>query len=201
MVFFESCESLEQCFSNAESLLSRTRIKKESQQYYIKKINEFNLEFFKSQLDILAITVIGYDDEIYPSLLKEIEFPPLVLYSYGRTDLLNCPKIAVVGPRDMTEYGEQACRYFSSELSSELTIVSGLALGVDAIAHQSSIDNNGKTIAVLGCGVDVVYPKKNIDLYDEIKCKGILLVSEYPPSTQPNQYFFPQRNRIISRAL
>ena len=195
--FLESCETVEQCFANSEALLSQTRIKKESQQYYVKKINEFNLEFFKSQLDALVINIISYDDEVYPSLLKEIEFPPLILYSYGQKELLQEPKIAVVGPRDMTEYGEQACRFFSSELSPELTIVSGLALGIDAIAHQSALDKFGKTIAVLGCGVDVVYPKKNIELYDEIKQKG-LLISEYPPGTQPNQYFFPQRNRIIS---
>ena len=138
------------------------------------------------------------DDLEYPELLRSIPDPPAVLYCLGNTDLLHTNCLAVVGSRSATSYGRRMAFSLSEQLARRgVTIVSGLALGIDSEAHGGALSGGGRTIAVLGCGLDVVYPKQNKDLYDRI-CLAGLLVSEYPLGTRPEGFRFPARNRIIA---
>ena len=142
------------------------------------------------------ITII---DEKYPKRLLEINDPPKILYVEGDMNLLNNDSIAIVGSRKSTEYGRKYAKKFAEELSkNNVTIISGLAIGIDSIAHEYSKSNLGKTIAVLGCGLDYVYPQENILLYKQILKNGGCIISEYPLGTKADTKKFPKRNRIIS---
>ncbi|MCK5070812.1 MAG: DNA-processing protein DprA [Desulfocapsa sp.] len=141
---------------------------------------------------------ICFADPRYPLSLKEISDPPQVFYVQGRIELLNSPCLAIVGSRAATAYGKRSSFVLAKELaSSGVTVVSGLAAGIDSEAHRGALSVQGATIGVLGCGLDIVYPKQNNGLYDQIR-KGGLLVSEYPLGTKPDSFRFPARNRIIS---
>jgi DNA processing protein len=134
----------------------------------------------------------------YPALLEEIYDPPLVLYARGQLEMIADPCIAVVGTRKPTVYGLQMAQGIASDLGSRgIHIVSGLARGIDAAAHRGCLEGEGKTIAVLGCGIDIVYPKEHKQLTQKILERG-LLVSEFAPGTSPSPQNFPVRNRIIS---
>jgi DNA processing protein len=134
----------------------------------------------------------------YPSLLQEIPDPPEVLYIMGRRELLTRPAIGIVGTRAPTVYGKQVARQLARELvERRMGVVSGLARGIDSEAHRGALEQGGDTIAVLGCGVDIVYPTENRKVAASIREQGVI-VSEYPPGTQPRRGFFPERNRIIS---
>ncbi len=134
----------------------------------------------------------------YPTSLEEIYDPPLVLYARGDIGLLKAPSIAIVGTRRPTLYGLQMAEGLSSDLACRgLTIVSGLARGIDAAAHRGCLANCGRTIAVLGCGIDVVYPREHRQLTEKILQTG-LLVTEFVPGTSPAPQNFPVRNRVIS---
>ncbi|WP_102271470.1 DNA-processing protein DprA [Cytobacillus massiliigabonensis] len=149
-----------------------------------------------SQNDIRIITI--YDDE-YPLLLKETYQPPWVIYAKGDISLLKKDNLlAVVGSREYTEYGENAINYLLPKLIEKgIVIVSGLAMGIDAIAHHTAIRNDGRTIGVIAGGLFNIYPKTNKDLAEEMM-KNQLIISEYPPHTKPDKWQFPMRNRIIS---
>ncbi len=144
------------------------------------------------------ITPVTYYCDTYPALLKNIYDPPLTLFCMGNTQLLNSRCISVVGTRKMSAYGKKATQYFVSQLAKYYTVVSGLAYGVDTCAHEATLAAGGKTIAVLGSGLLNIYPASNAGLAENIVCGGGLIVSEYQSRTQPNQYNFPMRNRIIS---
>ncbi len=134
----------------------------------------------------------------YPSLLEEIYDRPLVLYARGHLEILASPCISIVGTRKPTLYGLQMAQGIASDLASRgLTIVSGLARGIDGASHRGCLEGGGTTIAVLGCGIDIVYPKEHKQLTQRILEKG-LLISEFPPGTSPTPQNFPVRNRIIS---
>ena len=142
--------------------------------------------------------VITLADESYPRALLEIADPPAVLYAHGRVDLLQRPALAIVGSRNASAQGESNAEHFAKALSDAgLTIVSGLALGIDAAAHRGGLSGAGSTIAVLGTGVDVVYPNRNAELAAEIARRG-LLVSEFALGTPAIAQNFPRRNRLIS---
>ena len=145
---------------------------------------------------IKAITVF---DENYPSLLKEIYQPPWVLFAKGNLSLLEKqPKLAVVGSRQATQYGKNAIRLMFPQLVEKgVVIVSGLATGIDTLAHEYAMKNGGNTIAVIAGGLYHIYPKENTELAREMM-KTQLVVSEYPPDTKPLRWHFPARNRIIS---
>jgi len=148
--------------------------------------------------DNLGLHLIAWDDQRYPALLKEIASPPLVLYVKGEAALLGKPALAVVGARAATSYGQKIAGEIATGLAHQgMTVVSGMALGIDGVAHRGALAAGGKTIAVLGCGVDVAYPAQHHELYDEIATQGAL-VSDYPLSTPPEGFRFPARNRIIS---
>src|SRR6266404_9727770 len=142
--------------------------------------------------------VITLADESYPRALLEIADPPAVLYAHGRADLLQRPALAIVGSRNASAQGESNAEHFGRALSDAgLTIVSGLALGIDAAAHRGGLAGAGSTIAVLGTGVDGVYPSRNAELAAEIARRG-LLVSEFALGTPAIAHNFPRRNRMIS---
>ena len=142
--------------------------------------------------------VVTLADDQYPRLLLEISDPPALLYAHGNLDLLGRPALAIVGSRNGTAQGLRNAEGFAKAFSAGgLTIVSGLALGIDAAAHRGGLAGAGSTIAVLGTGIDVVYPKGNASLFAEIATRGLLL-SEYPVGTPSIGHNFPRRNRLIS---
>ena len=142
---------------------------------------------------------ITINDDIYPECLKEISDPPEKLYYKGNLELLKSERmIAVVGTRNPSSYGKLCCEYMIKKMSKvDITIVSGFAKGIDSIAHKTSLLTDGKTIAVIASGLDIVYPASNLSLYREIEEKGLIL-SEYEAGVKPFKSNFPQRNRIIA---
>lgn len=183
--------------------------------------SDFSVERYAEELEKKNVSFLTLADREYPALLAKIKNPPFVLYMNGdeetfyslsdpelaRSELVervegesrSSPTIAVVGTRNMTQYGAEVTRILTSELvQSEFVIVSGLALGVDAAAHRATIENGGKTIAVLGCGVDCVTPRENEALYNSIVNGNGCVVSELPLGHPPTKGSFPSRNRIIA---
>ncbi len=174
-------------------LLNEQEFNKMSQNLDDLTFNE-QLYDFKSE----GIEFVTIYDERYPSQLKEIENPPLCLYCLGNLQLLNTSCISIVGSRKPTEYGVVVTSDYAKTLSQAgLTVVSGMAIGVDTFAHHSVLDNNGATIAVLAGGFHHVYPVTNFGLFRELKSDN-LVITEASPNTQPTQYLFPFRNRIIA---
>lgn len=142
--------------------------------------------------------ILRLGTSIYPSLLAEIPDPPLILYAQGDLDCLTQPHLSIVGTRQPSRSGAETAWHFAHELAtSGLTIVSGMALGIDAQAHRGCLAAGGKTIAVLGTGIDVIYPRRHQELAHQIVERGLLL-SEFPLSSPPNAHHFPQRNRLIA---
>ncbi|MBI5234933.1 MAG: DNA-protecting protein DprA [Deltaproteobacteria bacterium] len=152
-----------------------------------------------SRVEAAGAAVITFNDPGYPAVLREIDAPPCLLYAKGAAlDSLNTPTTALVGTRRPTHYGVRVAGKIAMGLASMgVTVASGMARGCDAAAHKGALDAGGLTVAVLGTGVDVVYPRDNAKLYEDIVAKGVVL-SEFPMTTQPRPYNFPQRNRIIS---
>ncbi|WP_176761033.1 DNA-processing protein DprA [Desulforhopalus singaporensis] len=141
---------------------------------------------------------ICWQDADYPGQLRHLVDPPPVLYVQGDPSLLTRPSVAVVGSRAATGYGRRICTGLCSLLAAKgVVVVSGLALGIDTHAHEGALQCGGMTVAVLGCGLDVIYPKQNLSLLEKIRRSG-LVVSEYPLGTRPEPFRFPARNRIIA---
>lgn len=144
--------------------------------------------------------VLTPDSDRYPAALRDIYAPPAVLYLLGNLgDLDSRPAIAMVGTRKFTDYGKQVTQDISLGLAQRgISIVSGLAAGIDAISHRAALQAGGHTIAVLGCGPDIIYPKSNTDLHGDILRAGGAILTEYPPGETPLAYHFPVRNRIVA---
>jgi len=169
---------------------------------FIQFRNQFDPKKELKKLKEKGIGVLSQEDDKYPQSLKKIADPPICLYIKGDLSNFDFEKdffMAIVGTRKPTSYGEILVKKFSSQLASMgIIIVSGMALGIDALAHWEALKVGGKTIAVLGCGVDVIYPPSNDKLYQEILKKGGLIVSEFPPGRTVLKGLFVARNRIIS---
>ncbi|HHR6132098.1 TPA: DNA-processing protein DprA [Providencia alcalifaciens] len=149
-------------------------------------------------LEIKENQLITFLDVQYPFLLKQIYNPPLLLFVSGRSELLSEKQIAIIGSRQVTAYGKKWTEAFVRKfIDYNLVITSGLALGIDGISHRTAIENQGKTVAVLGSGLSHIYPKQHFDLAERIRSEGVL-VSEYFPDAPPLAKQFPRRNRIIS---
>ena len=163
----------------------------------------FNEDYeLQPYLDILRKSDYSYVtilSDQYPAILKKQNMPPFVLFYYGDLSLLSNAYrlVSVVGSRECTEYGIAKTREVVKELAKEYIIVSGMARGIDTVAHQTAIEMGAKTIAVLGTGINICYPLSNKHLYEELK-KNHLIISEYPGDVMPEPYFFPRRNRIIA---
>lgn len=152
----------------------------------------------RAQLASLRATTITLADERYPRLLREIVDPPLALHYRGDVSLLSLPALAMVGSRRASPYAINAASHLARQLApSGLVIVSGLARGVDSASHQAALECGGRTIAVVGTGIDIIYPRSNARLHRIIAERGLVL-SEFPPGTAPKPENFPMRNRVIS---
>lgn len=149
--------------------------------------------------EIKGVTLLTPEDDLYPYNLKQIEDCPPILYALGNTDLLkNDNAVAVVGSRHASISARRLAKQISSDLAAKnIVVVSGMARGIDSAAHEGALAENGNTIAVLGTGIDVIYPKENEDLYKKLIKNGLIL-SEYPFRTGPQATNFPRRNRIVS---
>jgi len=147
-----------------------------------------------------GINYITFEDDTYPELLKNIDNPPSVIYYKGNLEEINFKRtLAVVGSRKTSRYAKEAVDILISQLSgTDITIVSGLASGIDTTAHLSAIKNNLKTIGVIASGFDYVYPAANKDLYKKIEDGNGVIFTEYYPTFEPLKFRFPQRNRIVS---
>jgi DNA processing protein len=164
----------------------------------VKIRKEVDLQKFFQQTLKRGIRILTWLDEEYPKRLKEIDQPPPVLYTLGEITSEDDWGVAIVGTRRITGYGRQVAEEVASVLARRgITVVSGLARGVDAVAHQSAVSAGGRTLAVLGSGVDRLYPPEHRNLAERIVQKGAL-VSDYAPGTPPDAANFPPRNRIIS---
>ena len=142
--------------------------------------------------------ILKINDDVYPEKLKNIKNSPKKLYYIGDLELLRKPIFAVIGTRHITDYGKDIAKIFTNSLAEEFVIISGMAIGTDTVAHKSTLEVEGKTVAVLGSGFNNIFPKENIDLFNEIIEKGGLVLTEYSPSVKPKSQNFPARNRIVS---
>jgi len=162
--------------------------------------NKFNFGLYLKQLKQKQVSFIALCDRNYPKLLKQLDDAPIVLFTRGDFNSIDFERtIGVVGTRRITNYGSVVTKLFATDLAlAGFTIVSGLAMGVDALAGWSAIQAGGKTVAVLGSGIDLCYPPVNKPLYDKIVSGGGVVVSEFPMGLEPNPGTFPSRNRIIA---
>jgi DNA processing protein len=150
-------------------------------------------------IDKLDVSVLTIRSPSYPQQLRHLDqFAPPILFCRGRTELFSMRSLALVGARDSTEYGDSVAEMFASDLAARgVVVISGLARGIDGIAHRSALEGGGTTIAVLGCGVDVHYPPRNARLQERIAEEG-LLISEFAPGEPAYPANFPRRNRLIA---
>ncbi len=178
---------------NSLGLLTKSTLNRINKSDY-----KISIESFFNELDKLNIDVMTVLDDDFPKELLQIPDKPVVLYKKGEIYPNDHLSIGIVGSRKATHYGKWAAEKFTRELvQMGVTIVSGMAVGIDTIAHRSALEHGGRTIGILGNGLDTVYPKSNKNLYDDVINNGSL-ISEFPPGTQPYNFHFPMRNRIIS---
>ncbi|HUD04426.1 MAG TPA: DNA-processing protein DprA [Patescibacteria group bacterium] len=171
-----------------------------STQKFINFKKEFDFGSYARKLEKAGVGFVALCDKNYPKLLKALDDAPIVLFTRGDFSLVNFERtIGVVGTRKITNYGREVTNLFATDLAMNgFTIVLGLAMGVDAVAGWSAIAAGGKTVAVLGSGIDLCYPPVNKPLYDKIIKDGGVVVSEFPMGLEPNPGTFPSRNRIIA---
>ncbi len=183
--------------ASESELKSVERIGEKTARTIVETREEINLEKVERAMDSVGARYIPYTDSEYPSLLEKISDKPVGLYKMGNADL-NAPCIAIVGSRSCSTYGRLTARNFAAAFArAGFTVVSGMARGIDSAAHEGAIDAGGRTIAVLGCGADVVYPPENTQLYRKL-CECGAIISEFPMGTRADRQNFPIRNRIIS---
>jgi DNA processing protein len=163
---------------------------------------EFVLASAKERLDAAGLRFVPLGSPEYPEQLRQLALPPAGLFALGPDEalhtMLNAPRITIVGTRRATAYGVRAAETFSSAFAAAgVAVVSGMALGIDTRAHKAALATSGLTIAVMGCGADVVYPRANHWLYEKIRQSG-LVISELPPGSAPAPWSFPHRNRLLA---
>ena len=190
-------------YKTKNELLSRFDYDIEKSVAYLSQSGKFHLPVNSAKKIIefcnkKRIKIITIKDEFYPKRLREIQDPPVCLFAKGNINVLKENYLAFVGTRRATDYGINVTEKLISDLSVfKVGIVSGFANGIDTVAHKAALKYNMPTVAVLGCGVDVIYPHNNLKLYREILKKGCI-ISEFVPGTKPEPFRFPIRNRIIS---
>ncbi len=160
--------------------------------------SQIDLQREVTKLERHRVRLKTWDDDDYPARLREIEDPPPVLYMRGSLESVDDFAVSVVGTRRATAYGKEVARQLTTELArNRITVISGMARGIDLAAHQAALDAGGRTVAVLGCGVDIVYPPEARRISEQIAEQGAI-VSDYPLGTQADARNFPPRSRIIS---
>ncbi len=188
----------ERAWKASEAELTHVGVDAKQQPALLERRREVNLDLEMERLDRLGVQLLTIFDADYPLRLKEIYDAPVILYVRGELRPEDEQCVGVVGTRSPTVYGKElAARIVPQLVGAGLTIVSGLARGIDTIAHTGALRAGGRTIAVLGCGIDVIYPAENRSLYTRISEHGGL-ITEYPLGTKPDAFNFPARNRIIS---
>lgn len=193
-------------YNNPKIIWNKTReelleegIKEKHANEIVNNIYRQNLDKYLKYMNENNIDIITIKDKSYPDKLKVIYDPPVVLYLKGNKNILNQKSMAIIGCRSCTKYGENISKKLAYNLSlNNINIISGLARGIDSFAHRGALDGKGKTIAVVGCGLDRVYPKENLGLFNDIVKNNGAIVSEYIVGTKPLAKNFPRRNRIIS---
>lgn len=193
-------KTAEKAWNSSSKELEKAAFGERLIQKFEKQRGELDINLYLEKLKQRKASFIALCDKNYPKLLSQIPNPPIVLYVKGDIKSIDFEKtIAVVGTRKITNYGREVTKLFSYDLAQNgFTIVSGLAMGVDAQAALSAIEAGGKTIAVLGNGVDLCFPSSNETLYDKILEKNGIIVSEFPLGMSPSVGSFPSRNRIIA---
>lgn len=192
--------SLSSAWELSGSEFKNAGISEKIAEQFVRFRDSFSLEHCLIQMEKSEIWFVAQCDQEYPPELFDLSDPPLVLFGKGDKELLaHHPKVGIVGTRKMTSYGAAVTKSFAQELcSTSCTIVSGLALGVDAAAHKATCDAGGRALAVLGCGISCCYPSTNGYLYNSILENDGVMISEYPFTTPPSKGSFPARNRIIA---
>lgn len=181
-----------------DKLQENNNLESEKIEIILDKSYRENLDKYLEYMEKNGIKMITIEDEEYPQNLRNIYDPPVVLYIKGNEDILKNHSIAIIGSRNCSSYGKQIAKQFAYNLSkNNINIISGLAKGIDSSAHLGAIEANKSTIAVVGCGLDRVYPEENIVIFNKIINKGAV-ISEYIIGTKPEKTNFPARNRIIS---
>jgi DNA processing protein len=192
------CGSIEAAWKASIQQMQQAGLDRRSQQNLLEARRSLDLLQSWRQAERADVTVFTWDDPDYPANLREIDAPPPVLYVRGALTPADAMAVAIVGTRRTSAYGREVAHLSATEFAHNgVTVVSGLALGVDAIAHRAALDAGGRTIAVLGSGVDQLYPAQNRELAQQIMRQGAV-ISEYPIGTRPEANNFPPRNRIIS---
>jgi DNA processing protein len=164
----------------------------------LKGVSKEQVDDIINTLNKLNTNVLTFNDPEYPKSLRDISFPPSILFFRGNIELLSDTCLAVVGTRRFSPYGRNVSALLSKSLvENGIVVVSGLAKGIDTFCHDAVLQNNGKTVAVKGCGIDVYYPRENKALEEAIAKKG-LVITEFLPGAQPESHNFPMRNRLIS---
>ncbi|KEI34756.1 rossmann fold nucleotide-binding protein Smf possibly involved in DNA uptake [Francisella sp. W12-1067] len=190
---------LEDLVNSPSHYQKQLSLHKETLDYLVEKKYLPYLDKVNKWLSKSSNSLVTYFDKKYPFELKQISNPPIILYCLGNVDLLDTYQLAIVGARNHTSYGKNVTQKIISELAyHNITITSGLAYGIDTLAHQYALENNLKTIAVIGTGIDVIYPKSNTTLHQNILSNQGLIISEFSLGVEPLRHNFPQRNRIIS---
>ncbi len=180
-------------------LLRELGLKEETALLILNRLDEFDEAMYQTELKKRDLRLIAIDEDEYPPLLKQIPDAPVFLYVRGNLKVLGDPCIALVGAREMSEYGRRVVSHLIPPLvAAGVVTVSGLAYGIDAEVARETLRIGGPTVAVLGHGLGMIYPKAHAKLADEIVKAGGLLLSEFPLDIQPDQYTFPARNRIIA---
>lgn len=193
--------SMEEAWQASAFDLAKAGLEENIIQEFLARKQDINPDLELEKLEKENIRVVTISDDNYPRLLREIWNPPALLYYKGILEKEEKLSIAVVGTRKITSYGRQVTSEITKELASHgITIVSGMAIGVDTVAHETTLEVGGRTIAVLGSGIDnaSLYPAQNRYLASKIIANGGALISEYPIGTIAMPHFFPHRNRIIS---
>lgn len=182
-----------------ESLLRELRCKDEIVKTTLERFETFDVRNYEAKLAERGIEFFTIEDEEYPLLLREIGDPPIFLYAKGDRSILTHPTVALVGTRQMSNYGKRIVEQFIPEfVHAGVTTVSGLAAGIDAAVARATLAAGGKTVAVLGHGLSSIFPQSNAQLAEDIIAAGGLLLSEFPLDQMPGKYTFPARNRIIA---
>ena len=195
--YFKTIENLYN--AKEEELLKVDGIGKKLAQVILDQITRGKVDKHIDFMIKHGVDIISIQDEEYPQMLKGIYDPPISLYIRGNKTILNNLSISVIGCRECSKYGKNVAYELAYNIAKEnINIVSGLARGIDSTAHKGAIMAKGTTIAVLGNGLDTIYPSENISLANEILKSGGAIISEYPLGEKPQKQYFPERNRIVS---
>ena len=189
---------IQSAWEASEQVLREMKLDRRSLANFLKMRQQVNLDEVMARVERAGVHVLTWDSPDYPDLLRQISDAPPVLFVRGDITPADEWAVALVGTRKATVYGREAARILATDLAqNRVTVVSGLARGIDSVAHKAALDAGGRTLAVLGSGVDCIYPAEHRKLADAIAENGAL-ISDYPLGTQPESSNFPARNRIIS---